>query len=323
MSAAGKVRRRPAGVIALAIVLATVGDSTNAEAAQRDAKDESAIESARSDYEAISDVKAGRTPSQLPLPKQAMPRLDLKSDALPAPPNRAYRKNGDGSAARGEPPDKSENWLIEAMNQTDAEPSKATDVSPDKAVEIETPKGDLVATAAALERAELAAAKAREAREEKDDEIPAFNPLAAYMAGWLSTRDIARTDTAMAAPVALGSGKRGGVASFDHSPAQRDGALGLSVADAFSSISERPGSPAVGAPAANPYLLGDSFRGWNDGASPAPLAVIPANPAPLLRSPDTISREPAPAMESKTPPPLSEQLRPQDDAKYFKQLKRF
>ena len=321
MKAAGRVWLRPASVAALAVALAAGGWTADARPAENDAEAGNAIENARSDYEAITDAKAGRTPAQLPLPKQAMPRLDLKSDALPLPPNPAYRKTGDGNATPGEQPGKSENWLIEAMNQTAAETSKETVVSPDTAAEIETPKGDLLATAAALERAEQAAAKAREAQEEKVGELPAFNPLDAYMTGWLSARDLGRSGTTSVAPVERGAIEQTGLAAYENNSAQRDVALVFSGADAFSPISEQRGLATPGVPETNPYL-GERFREWNDGASPTPLALPSANPEPLLRLPDAVRHEPTP-MEPKTPPRLSEELKAQDDAKYFKQLKRF
>lgn len=320
MSAGRTIWRRPARILALAVALAAASRPANAGAAETDAETGNAIESARSDYEAITAAKAGRTPSQLPLPKQAMPRLDLKSDVLPAPPSPAYRKSGDANAPRGE--QARENWLVEAMNQTAAEPAKAGEDSSETAAEIETPQGDLLATAAALERAEQAAAKAREAREEKDGEIQAFNPLEAYMAGWLSTRDPVRTDIAIAARMDREPIKRAGLAAPMGNPAQHAGDWALSMTDLFNSISDRPGSPAAGAPGTNPYLA-ETFRAWGDGASSAPLAVLPPNTAPMLHSPEPFRREPATAAESKTPPRLSEELKAQDDAKYFKQLKRF
>lgn len=312
-----------AAVAAVAAVCAAGGWSARAADADSTAPAGNAIETARSDYEAITAAKtAGGAPS-LALPKQAMPRFDLKPNAPPAAPSDSpYRKNRDTNPARARQTGKATNWLVDAMNRAAPdEKSKTADDSPENAAGVAAPEGDLLATAAALERAEQAAAKARETREDKRDEVQAFNPLDAYMAAWLSARDVASPNAGRSAGGDNRSLESAGILTALNGVTQRGSALSFGAADAPSSLPDAPEMPGITGPAANPFL-NDIVRGWPGDAPPAPASPAPDAPS-LLRSPETIRREPAPVVEPETASRLSEQLRPQDDAKYFKQLKRF
>ena len=150
------------------------------------------------------------------------------------------------------------------------------------------------------------------------DAAPAPNPLAGYMAGWMTSRDfnlLAKPDTGGApgwsgggpSPAVAGSGE-----AFAASPAFFS-AIGGSV-----EVGAAKGGGPAGAPE-NPYLQALTLP------APAPVPAVP----PVLAPPSPASFPSVlPPLDAPAPPARTEVARPElqkrdDDAKYFPQLKRF
>jgi hypothetical protein len=144
------------------------------------------------------------------------------------------------------------------------------------------------------------------------------NPLSAYMSDWISAPDRAmllpkpNSGGRLAGPTALDNNSLG----FVPSPAvNRDSGAGFDAlksteANPYLTALERTASPAPASPPA-----------YNPIAPPTPADVSPRDiPSPAL--PDVAPPPPAPAPRSPAvaPPAFT---KPDDDTKYFPQLKRF
>lgn len=252
---------------------------------------EDSVAAAKRDLEAI---KAGRATPEAPrvaLPALATPEFSAGAPALPRVP---ATKPADSAAARK----KSENWLVEAMQPRNG-PVVAD--SEDPAVSAEGKSAEAAPGAA---RDKFEQRPAPRARSE-----PIVNPLTHYMAGWMTPQDFKLLQPTLNAERDTPRGGRDEFAAILPLAGAGSTADRLPLGKTTPDASARP-------PRENPFLA----------------ALVPGDPVvatgiaspPAAPRPSVIVAPPAP-----TPPPVPASqkvpafVKPLDDAKYFKPLKKF
>jgi hypothetical protein len=241
----------------------------------------------------LADVKAMASPSQTQAagsgakPEAAPADLPMAHAAKATLPAVAVGRDGSGTG----------NWLVDAMMDTKAE-REALGLSP------KSGKVDLKAVA------DAAAAKAPEEPLQKLRTEAAYNPIDAFMAGWVSARDRDLLVPAKGAEQA----KVAGTAAEPVLPGGNDLTASLLAA-------QDSGAAADARPAGNPYL--ELFT----ASQPATVHLAPVQELPDFASPAAkatqtgLIPDPRPADASRSLIPDFAQ--PDDDDKYFKQMKRF
>ena len=282
------------------------------------------LENAKRDYAEIK--KPGvRTEADLGISKDNLPPISVGvPDALSLQPPRApTRREAEKLKAQRE---KSANWLLEAMRQPasskarlktdrDAPPALgATDAADEE-------------TAARLQSELLDGGRvtarenpaARSAKPENEEKSAPVNPLDAFMASWMTPRDFEL----------LASAAKTSSPAAPNAPREVSGFAPTPAADApgfFAKVySPAPGfaSEMQREPLPNPYLapLESSLAGFAPPPVSSPANPPPAPPSLAVPGPAPTARGEGPA-PTQTPSP-GEWLRGSEDAKYFKQLKRF
>lgn len=305
---------------------AFTAESTSAAAALAPA---ASIDTAKRELDAIKAARNPAVQSGLDLPRIAAPELQLGS-----PSASPWSKRDRASKAQLEAERKAKNWLIEGVEKekrldrdgrdgrterTQLESERvlaARDELRNNDADGET---ESVGTMATLE-AESGRDSHEGRREREPAETPVSNPLAGYMAGWMTPQDfallqpnVAATATAVPAGSGLANGNGPVASTVPASPAVTNGDIatglfGAGKANGASAVlRENPYLAALAPPAQMEALFSAPPAGT--APPPAPSAPSVFQPAPLLESPATKSKVP-------------EFARPTDD-KYFKQLKRF
>lgn len=264
------------------------------------------ISAAKRDFAAIKAQVAPQEPSS------GLAAIDARDDGqatpgAPSPPYPSLRSAPEAPGTRGG----TGNWLVDAME-------KGTDRAQASPGGVDSARGDLEL---------LRDTGGPESREGRDTRQPgaadsaasrapagdAFNPLDAFMEGWVSAQD-----RELLLPAKRGEGLPGG---------ERAGTLpGLDFGP--------QGASRGGAPASRDAALADSdSRAANPYVAdldPAPLKALappdPAGFAPLLL-PDLSRGMSPPALDSglfdAPKPPGPDFMQPAEDDKYFRQMKRF
>lgn len=310
-SAGGRVCVRLLIVAALAMALKhelTAAPETNARA-------DGGISGAKRDYEALK-APAENTSERPKIDLPPAPTLELKVEtSMPTTTLRGKKLTEEERLRELQrEKEKTRNWLIEAMAKqeqpaaaaaTPAEtPTDGHAAELDRAAKLMAMLDAITASKSAGDRTTGQAAPAADLKESSPDVI---NPLDRYMASWMTAGDFK-----LLAPKSE-SGPAGGAELL---PSLADSS-GRAASQPFAELAPTTGRGA--AMADNPYLRD----------APA-LAPLPANLAELASPPTILRPNPippliAPAAQPEPPPPpsFSEQLKAQDDAKYFKQLRRF
>lgn len=309
-----------AGATAALAAEAASGSSTPAGAGS--------IEAAKRELDAI---KAARNPATQPapdLPRIAAPELQLSSPAASPWPTRERASKAQLEAER-----KAKNWLIEGVEKEKRLDRAAREGRVER-TELESERvlaardalksDDLEAenenvTAGATTAADPSAAESARARERESPETPASNPLAGYMAGWMTPQDFA-----LLQPHLAGAGAS---SATPMSGSTASGAMTSSAATA-PVVDFTPGgfggskpAQSADAPRDNPYLSALLPPAQVEAVliAPPPTTMVapPTPPAPAIFAPAPMPEPAAP--KSKIP----EFAKPPADEKYFKQLKRF
>jgi hypothetical protein len=273
---------------------------------------EDAIIAAKRDYDLIKGAKASSLdPQKMDLPKMEAPAMHLSSDEMAVfLESEAAQKKKAKDPKKG----KSENWLVDAINEK----------KPDSRDEAKAG----VAAGSEDEEATALAADVKEAPRNDSDskaasalakQAPAAdNPLTAYMTAWMTPKDldllkVKPAETNLTPTPDKGPGGPAETGLFD----------GLLHGDTASGS----GNTAVTGPAAesrtNPYLAefapdSTSVAGMKDLLNlPAPGSPSYTPPVPLL---PPVPNDPGPAKTGTSPMDL---LKTPSDTKYFPQLKRF
>ncbi len=278
------------------------------------------IDAVRQDFDAI---KALRQPGGQP--KGELPRITLPE--LPPSEREATLWPTDKQSKKGMIEDrKTKNWLIEAMekpadsgqgNKHSRDRNKTDD---DQTLFVNRAESTTEAALTMAAKGEVSADERHGKNTEREPVPPAPNPLAGFMAGWMTSKDYALLQT-----------KGDGAAATNAS--RTSPADGLPAASGFLSV-EPSGMAAIdgatlipaggskrpvsGNPRENPYL---------QLALPEPAPALLTQPQIVAPS-ATISTArimpgPAPALEVPARPNRPDFAKPLTDDKYFKPLKRF
>jgi hypothetical protein len=271
---------------------------------------EDSVVAAKRDLEAI---KAGRATPETPrisLPALATPEFSAGAQALTRVP--ATKPAGSNETRK-----KSENWLVEAMQprvprhgDPSARAAGRPSDNPDGSVGADSDDPSATAegiSAEAIARGARGKFEQRPAPRERVE--PIVNPLTHYMAGWMTPQDFKLLQPTLTAERDTTRGGRDEFAAILPLAGAGSTADRLPLGRTTTDASSRP-------PRENPFLA----------------ALVPAEPVvaagiatpPAAPRPPVIVAPPAP-----TPPPVPASpkvpafVKPLDDAKYFKPLKKF
>lgn len=262
------------------------------------------IAGAKREFEGVKADRGATEQAKPGLTSRAMPELTL---GKPSPKLQLRAKTPAELLAEKN----SANWLVDAMLKKDNKSADAAGTSLDEATMRELKLDPAIAARVAVEkpRDDKAADRTLAARTG-----PEFNPLAQFMAGWMTPQDysllkpglggesadvlVARGEASIAGPtgeLAMISEKSSGLAA---------------------SASGREASPSsLAALAGNPYL---------QAFSPPPQNITSFAAPPSAAAPRSTGTVLTPAPEqSAVKQRMPEFVKPATDEKYFKQLKRF
>ncbi len=267
---------------------------------------EDSITAAKRDLELIKASRTSLEQKKAGLPQFSTPEFQVEApSALP----RSVPKTPAEAAALK----KSENWLVDAMMKR---PGRAADAKG------RAPEAAATATADGSSRTEADEVSDTSPRGQRNSERPEtrerpetiVNPLTNFMAGWMTPQDFKLLQPTWGRDADGASGSRDEFAAAPPPTAtgNRTERLGLG---------KSPGDAASRMPRENPFLASLGPSGPASG-SQSPAAV--AQPPPVKTQGSSATPPPpsasTPAPVDPTRPPF---MKPQDDAKYFKPLKRF
>lgn len=270
---------------------------------------EDPLVAAKREYEALKAATTGAEQQKLLVPPTGLPQLEVKPEApavlSPLARSRAHDLEQNKTAAKGR------NWLVDAMNENTSARSGTATKTPGTAF-LDASRGDSATATDAFtalrmsRRPDLAAAP-----RQVPDLSRVANPLTHYMGAWMTAGDhallVPRQDAA-------------NEFSESGSPVRPSGG-NVSTEPMTNSRSHAP-SLLPGGVAANPYLVE-----LDVAPKPAPdvRSILPTDLPSLTVTGETgLPRVTGSAPTSQTAPPsIAEALKPNPDAKYFKQLKRF
>jgi hypothetical protein len=277
------------------------------------------IAAAKSD---LATIKAAQAPADL---SQSLPGLDMKDlGAVPGAtlPSAASLLNPDDELAPNGLKKKKEgtgNWLVDAMDKTDPERAKSKDKGDLLKTDSDAIRGDEHASNHTENEFVLMDQSREKTHEAEPAKAPVFNPLDSFMTGWISAKD-----QEVLLPVSKGE-----IAGTDAAKPRGDSLQNLDLGpsgagpDALSGGMDGPPGPDTKT-LPNPYLAEidvapvTQVRGF---VSPELSAIGSADPVDVLRGPT------APEVDSRpvdtTRSFIPDFAQPDEDDKYFKQMKRF
>ncbi len=282
---------------------------------------EQGITAAKRDF---SEVKAatgqGTDVQKLALPNTMSPAIEFKADLgvpLLVPPTAA--KNSDAADGRGDA--KSKNWLVDAMMAQPQGVGGKSQKTPAEHRTARLPVADNLESAIEeSKRDEKSAAVEQKPMEEAAHPPHVVNPLQSYLAAWMTPQDFALlkpTGTHAEATAA-------GLPTPFGTSAIAESGEGLSEFSVSDSGTNAPAVELPGAASVNPYLaaFATPLNANAPATAPAPITTEPAFPP---ANPSSLAAPQSSAPPTAVPPgdPAAEFKKAQDDAKYFKQLKRF
>jgi len=273
---------------------------------------EDSITAAKRQFEAIKSARAPAEQQRLDVQGVTTPPPQMSNDELTAfLAMQAAEKQHEKEKAGGKTK-RSSNWLLDAMNE-----QKTGEKDKDGTATLGTGSDELDPAHVAL----AGTGEPSVATESKRDRaakppVNADNPLSNYMAGWMTPRDydvlkVKPADNSLA-PIPEGT-----TASRGGDPANLDSLLrGESVPP------PAPLANPIGETKANPYVGDLGQIPGLEAVKEAPGPAAPGLPgfAPAAPAPATVRGDQNPPPEA---PPPADPLKPSEDAKYFKQLKRF
>jgi len=296
-------------VLPLALGAAALGRAAEGTAAPAPAT-ESSLSAAKRDFDSIKASREEALHPKADLPRLTVPELQLSTPAPRAPASERDNETAPGKKA------KSANWLVDAMEKGETKSdlrgrngkgSTGKYSDPAKAWGSEKSANPTDFTPAPDHRRQTSS----ESQERREVEPPP-NPLAPFLAGWMTARDYALLKPS-ATP---------GSAATSASPVALPG-IAASAPDSVFSLRPDVRTPFRGdgpsrlapAPAGNPYL-----SAMNDPVPPSGALALPVRPVTAMPTPAPVRYEPAPP-----PPPVKipDFARPESDDRYFKPLKRF
>jgi hypothetical protein len=276
------------------------------------------IAAGKRDIEAIEASRAG-----LPAPsgrvRVSLPPIALGEEVAPlTTPIQRARK--DATLDLENSAKTSENWLLDAMGLKAPGGDPLNELHPsgryDTATKTTSRPHRLVESGKA--GAGRLTLKADSEGASIESSAKALNPLNAFLASWMTTRDLQllQPEVSDLAQKRFGDGDSMTGILFGSGPSVYHNPSITRAMSASEQISD------FGAPPPNPYLLAE--------ADTTPAVVFPALPSSGPNTPVTSElsltkpfQEPTPLQPTPAPSTVADQLKISDDQKYFKQLKRF
>jgi hypothetical protein len=315
---------RLAVLAALAVALVGAGQTVRA-ADGASSRSDNPIAAAKKDYEAIKGSSVEGKQEKPLLPSPGVPVLDATTELTPTLSPLARQRQTDLKASEK----RSKNWLLEAMAEQKSSDSKNRASTSREAKADETELTDHASTNAVQNELSPAAQLLREAQphqtasakselRDKPERVETPNPLASFMAAWMSPGDFA-----LLKPV-TGSSAAGDVRSVDPKLMRKEfGGLTSDGAANVSDLQPMTRLPNSRAQADNPYLMDQGPAALAERAPGAALLSLPLQTSDSnnhsLPHPITIEQP------SRVTAPANAQdfAKPDPDVKYFRQLKRF
>jgi hypothetical protein len=277
------------------------------------------IAAAKSD---LATIKAPQAPADLSL---AFPGLDMKDvGAVPGAtlPSAASLLNPDDELAPNGLKKKKEgtgNWLVDAMDKTDPERAKSKDKGDLLKTDSDALRGDEHASSHTENEFVLMDQSREKTHEAEPPKAPVFNPLDSFMSGWISAKD-----QEVLLPVSKGE-----IAGSDAAKPRVDSLqnldLGPSGAGSDTLTGGIDGPPAPDTKSLpNPYLAEidvPAAAQVKSFTAPELSAIGTNDPVDVLRGPAAPEVDSRPIDNTRTFIPDFAQ--PDEDDKYFKQMKRF
>jgi hypothetical protein len=317
-------RRAPRAAQFAAAILALLGlgAAQRAAAAESEGRvapvvirtpDDDSIAISKREFDAAKSSRDPALQQKTDIPRLSTPELSVGVSGfsgLPAKPDSTEKEK------------KSANWLVDAMEKKPASSADRNKRSSRGLADGEHER-DRDSLRDGLARSPGDAAKDGASRDsdspdakQNENKTTVVNPLDRYLAGWMSPGDYA-----LLKPGLTESGRASGPGSSSSLPSALGG---TGLPGAPSMVGMLPGAPAPlvipPSPRANPYL--EILNGPAPAAVPAPVVyapppvVTPAPKVPVFAAPPPAPIDPA---KSKVP----DFVKPAQDEKYYKQLKRF
>lgn len=295
--------RRAFGAVWLAGWCALVRVDAAEERAPAAPSKEDAISAVKRDFEAVKS--AGNPALQ---PKGQLPRMtapELRTAAPAIEPRAATREPMTTQA--------SPNWLLDAMEQRPTARGRSRETPGD----FETPSANPLRRGG--ERESSARGSAVEFLSESQRELVrgGVNPLTHYLGSWMTPQDFALLGPRLN-PGAPTPALTAGAPTGTTPAASPTGVPGTENKAWFGGVRAPPPAAYGGAPPINPYLAALEFRPPTSGLAPATLPTMVSPSQTVLPAAATV-----PPPVSSPQPKIPEFVRPLQDEKYFKQLKRF
>ncbi len=285
------------------------------------------IAAAKRDYERIKAGAAGTADQTTrPLVRQSLPPLESSTEipAVVLSPIQRARKNEAANGKDGVA--NSKNWLVDALS-----PEKLTGTNRGERTNSLDDPAARGRSGSLIEEQRAAGSRARSegnsARRSVDNDLPdksaltgVSNPLVPYMSRWMTPGDFELLRSKQPNPGGTGSALP---SSMENLPGSRTSSLvgPTQSADLSSSFNLNGLLPA--SKTENPYVT--ALPTVSPRIPPLTTAARPeavsSGLMPLIQTVPSTVNEPAAAPKMKSP--AGEKFNPQDDAKYFKQLKRF
>lgn len=263
------------------------------------------IAAAKRDLELIKASLAPLEQRKAGLPQFSTPEFQVEAPAVP--PRSAPKTPAEAAALK-----KSENWLVDAMMKRPGRASDAKDRSSDGATAAAL-DGSNRPEADEMSETSLPSQRKPERPETRERSETVVNPLTNFMASWMTPQDFKLLQPTW--------GRDG-----DSATGARDEFSAAPPLAATGNLTEHRGvgkspSDAASRPTReNPFLAAlGPIGAASGGAAPTPAAPLP--PA----RPQSGHAAPPPPISAPEPsdPTRPSFMKPQDDAKYFKPLKRF
>jgi hypothetical protein len=301
----------------VAIVAALAAGSNGRAEEAKNSAPEDPIAVAKRDYEALKEGAVDAKQEKRLLSPQSVPVLDANTELTPTLSPLARQRQTELKAAEK----RSKNWLLDAMAEQKESDAKERNLRGRDA----KPKAhDLIVDASASESghdltgesAALSSTTKKRETQEKPERSETANPLASYMSSWMSPGDFALLKPTSNSRLGDTSVTSESLVQKEPISAPADGARDGPLFQANVPL------PSSGSHPENPYLTDQSEAPSLLGPSSSPVS----SPPQLSDTRNRSSPVPA-ASEQSNPsgaaPSARDFAKPDSDAKYFKQLKRF
>ena len=262
---------------------------------------EDGIAVAKREFDAVKSARGVRDSAKLDLGNLSTPELHMIG---PAP--QILKKPGESAAEAKKK--KSANWLLDAMEEQKKKDSAAAGAPEKEPGENESEAEKLFAT----ERdSSKPAEREIDKREVKKPAEAVVNPLDQYMAGWMTQQDftLLKPTTSSEGANGIPSSRNDGSLTFGTGSTQAS-----NPSDSSGPLKNISGGPASQSTShENPFLA---------AFSPAPSLSTPA-PQSVMVPPPSVGFQVPPSTVPAAKPLMPDFVKPRNDDKYYKQMKRF